>query len=47
LKKSLLNKGNLVTEITLDKAENMALIAKKFYHNTTRVIDRFHVQKLA
>lgn len=38
---------NLVTEITLDMAGNMGLIAKKCFPNATRVTDRFHVQKLA
>jgi transposase len=28
-------------------AANMGLIAKKCFLNATRVIDRFHVQKLA
>jgi transposase len=28
-------------------AANMGLIAKKCFPNATRVIDRFHVQKLA
>jgi transposase len=36
-----------VTEITLDMAGNMGLIARKCFPNATRVIDRFHVQKLA
>ena len=36
-----------VTEITLDMAANMGLIAKKCFPNATRVTDRFHVQKLA
>jgi len=38
---------NQVTEITLDMAANMGLIAKKCFPNATRVTDRFHVQKLA
>ncbi|MFC6245090.1 transposase [Flavobacterium psychroterrae] len=38
---------NLVKEITLDMAGNMGLIAKRCFPNTTRVTDRFHVQKLA
>jgi transposase len=38
---------NTVSEITLDIAANMGLIAKKCFPNATRVIDRFHVQKLA
>ncbi len=36
-----------VTEITLDMAGNMALIAKKCFTQATQVTDRFHVQKLA
>ena len=38
---------NQVTEITLDMAANMGLIAKKCFPNATQVTDRFHVQKLA
>ena len=38
---------NLVKEITLDMAGNMGLIARKCFPNATRVVDRFHVQKLA
>jgi transposase len=38
---------NQVTEITLDMAANMGLVAKKCFPNATRVTDRFHVQKLA
>ena len=47
IEKILLKQRNLVTEITLDMAGNMRLIAKKCFPNATRVIDRFHVQKLA
>ncbi|GAB4003338.1 transposase [Spirosoma daeguense] len=36
-----------VTEITLDMAGNMALIAKKCFPQATQVTDRFHVQQLA
>lgn len=36
-----------VKEITLDMAPNMKLIAKTCFIRATRVIDRFHVQKLA
>ncbi|WP_432713462.1 ISAon1 family transposase [Pedobacter sp.] len=36
-----------VTEITLDMAGNMELIAKRCFRNAVRVTDRFHVQKLA
>jgi transposase len=38
---------NTVSEITLDIAANMGLIAKKCFPNATRVADRFHVHKLA
>lgn len=38
---------NQVTEITLDMAANIGLIAKKCFPNATQVTDRFHVQKLA
>lgn len=47
IEKIPLKQRNLVTEITLDMAGNMGLIAKKCFPNATRVIDRFHVQKLA
>lgn len=47
IEKITLKQRNLVTEITLDMAGNMGLIAKKYFPNATRVIDRFHVQKLA
>jgi len=36
-----------VKEVTLDMAANMNLIIKSCFINATRVIDRFHVQKLA
>ncbi|WP_316826132.1 transposase [Pedobacter miscanthi] len=36
-----------VSEITLDMAGNMELIAKKCFPVAVRVTDRFHVQKLA
>lgn len=36
-----------VSEITLDMAGNMALIAKKCFPQATQVTDRFHVQQLA
>ncbi|MBE8712439.1 DDE transposase [Sphingobacterium sp. KB22] len=36
-----------VTEITLDLAGNMGLIAKRCFPNAVQVIDRFHVQQLA
>jgi transposase len=47
IEKIPLKKRNIVTEITLDMAANMGLIAKKCFPNATRVTDRFHVQKLA
>ena len=47
IEKIPLKQRNKVTEITLDMAANMGLIAKKCFPNATRVIDRFHVQKLA
>lgn len=47
IEKIPLRQRNLVEEITLDMAGNMGLIAKKCFPNVTRVIDRFHVQKLA
>ncbi|WP_437921913.1 transposase, partial [Sphingobacterium sp. LRF_L2] len=36
-----------VSEITLDLASNMGLIAKKCFPYAVQVIDRFHVQQLA
>ncbi len=47
IEKIPLKARNQVTEITLDMAPNMGLIAKKCFPNATRVTDRFHVQKLA
>ena len=47
IEKIPLKQRNKVTEITLDMAANMGLIAKKCLPNATRVTDRFHVQKLA
>jgi len=47
IEKIPLKARNQVTEITLDMAGNMGLIAKKCFPNATRVTDRFHVQKLA
>ncbi|SEB04241.1 Transposase [Flavobacterium gillisiae] len=47
LKKTALKRRNLVTEITLDMAANMGLIAKNCFPNAIQVTDRFHVQKLA
>lgn len=47
LKKIDLKKRNQVTEITLDMANSMKLIAKKSFPRAIQVTDRFHVQKLA
>ena len=47
IEKIPLKDRNQVTEITLDMAANMGLIAKKCFPNATCVTDRFHVQKLA
>jgi transposase len=47
IEKIPLKQRNKVTEITLDMAANMGLIAKKCFPNAIRVTDRFHVQKLA
>ena len=40
------NKRDTVTEITLDMANSMKLIARKSFVNAIQVTDRFHVQKL-
>lgn len=37
----------MVKEVTLDMANNMNLIVKKCFPKATRIIDRFHIQKLA
>jgi transposase len=42
-----IGKRNKVKEVTLDMAGNMGLIVKKSFPRASRVIDRFHVQKLA
>jgi transposase len=42
-----IGKRNKVKEVTLDMAGNMGLIVKRSFPKATRVIDRFHVQKLA
>ena len=47
IEKIPIKQRNHVTEITLDMAANMGLIAKKCFPNAIRVTDRFHVQKLA
>lgn len=40
-------KLNQVEEVTLDMAESMRKIVRRCFPNARRVIDRFHVQKLA
>ena len=47
LQKIDLKLRNQVTEITLDMANSMKLIAKKAFPKAMQVTDRFHVQKLA
>ncbi|WP_175542108.1 ISAon1 family transposase [Flavobacterium fryxellicola] len=47
LQKIDLKKRNQVTEITLDMANSVKLIAKKSFPKAKQVTDRFHVQKLA
>ena len=47
LHKIPLKQREIVKEVTLDMAGNMGLIVKKSFSKATRVIDRFHVQKLA
>lgn len=37
----------LVKEVTIDMAGSMNKIVKRSFPNTSRVIDRFHIQKLA
>jgi len=41
------DKLNQVEEVTLDMADSMRKIVRRRFPNATRVIDRFHVQKLA
>lgn len=47
LEKIPLNKRRKVTEITLDMAGSMELIAKRSFPKAVLVTDRFHVQQLA
>ena len=47
LQKIDFKKRNQITEITLDMANSMKLIAKKSFPKAKQVTDRFHVQKLA
>jgi transposase len=46
LAKIPLEKRNIVKEITLDMAPNMAMAARNSFANATQVIDRFHVVRL-
>ena len=46
LAKIPLDKRNIVKEITLDMAPNMAMAARNIFANATQVIDRFHVVRL-
>ena len=47
LQKIPIAKRNKVKEVTLGMAGNMGLIVRNSFAQATRVIDRFHVQKLA
>jgi transposase len=47
LKKIPEEQRKLVKEVTMDMANSMHKIAKSCFPNASRVIDRFHVQKLA
>lgn len=47
LEKIPLKLRNQITEITLDIAANMGMIAKICFPNATQETHRFHVQKLA
>lgn len=42
-----LRKRNKVKEVTMDMAANMIKAVRRCFSNASRVIDRFHVQKLA
>jgi transposase len=42
-----LRKRNMVKEVTMDMAANMIKAIRRCFSNASRVIDRFHVQKLA
>lgn len=42
-----LRKRNKVKEVTMDMAANMIKAIRRCFSNASRVIDRFHVQKLA
>lgn len=47
LEKIPLRTRNKVTEVTMDMAANMIKAIRRCFSNAERVIDRFHVQKLA
>lgn len=47
LEKIPLRKRNKVKEVSMDMARNMAKAIRRCFRNSRRVIDRFHVQKLA
>jgi transposase len=47
LEKIPLRMRNKVTEVTMDMAANMIKAIRRCFSNAQRVIDRFHVQKLA
>jgi len=47
LRKIDLDKRTKVEEVTLDMADNMNLIVRQSFPRASKVIDRFHVQKLA
>src|SRR5690606_35409440 len=42
-----LRSRNKVKEVTMDMAPNMAKAIRRCFRNARRVVDRFHVQKLA
>ena len=42
-----LRKRNKVKEVTMDMAANMIKAIRRCFSNASRVIDRFHAQKLA
>jgi transposase len=47
LKRIPVSKRNMVAEVTLDMAQSMNKIVELSFPKATKVIDRFHVQKLA
>jgi len=47
LEKIPLRSRNKVKEVTMDMAPNMAKAIRRCFRNARRVVDRFHVQKLA